>query len=254
MHGEKMEQFLQIIKQEFPDDRVTWQRGVPTFHPEDVEEAAKVFLLANQHKGKLFVTGFGNNIVPVGDQFDGIMAIKSDRMNQLIEISENNLYVEVGAGYPIRELNKNIEAKGLFLPHSDLPYVGSVGGALASGLTLNRENDPRPVPLSRFLIMAKVAAPDGKSINPGSPCFKSVSGLDIVKIFSPSWGQLGMICTATFRVTPISAKEEYVKPSQARLDYDSFAELYKNPGDNQSAIYSLKIKNKFDPNNILPLI
>jgi len=249
-----MEQFLKIIKDHFPDDRLTWQKSVPTFHPEDVNEAAQIFDLANKHKAQLYVTGFGNNIVPVGDKYDKIVAVKSDRMNQFIEISTADYFVEVGAGYPIRELNQHIEKEGFFLPIADLPYVGSVGGALAVGLSMHRSNDPHPVPISKNFIMAKIATPDGKAINPGSACFKSVSGLDIVKIFSPSWGLLGMICTATFRVLPLSARDEYPNLSQDKIDFDSFAELYRNPGDNQSALYSIKIKEKFDPNNVLPLI
>jgi hypothetical protein len=102
--------------------------------------------------------------------------------------------------------------------------------------------------------MGKIAVPGGEVINPGSACFKSVSGLDIVKVFSPSWGQLGMIGTATFRLTPTTARDEYINPTQEAVNYESFTELYRNPGGNQSAIYSIKIKKKFDPNEILPLI
>jgi FAD/FMN-containing dehydrogenase len=249
-----MKGLIDIIKGEFPDDRITWQRGVPTFHPEDIGEAARIFKLANEYNQKLYITGFGNNIVPAGDLFKDIVAVKSDRMNQLIEVAAGDFYVEVGAGYPLRELNKNLEEYSLFLPHADLPYVGSVGGALAVGLTLKRTNDPHPVPINRFFIMGKIAVPEGEVINPGSACFKSVSGLDIVKIFSPSWGQLGMIGTATFRLTPTTARDEYIRPIQEAVKYESFTELYKNPGGNQSAIYSLKIKKKFDSNEILPLI
>jgi glycolate oxidase len=249
-----LKKFAGLVLDQFPDDRVTWQKGVATFHPETAEETAILFKLAAVNNQKLYISGFENNIVPVGEKFNEIMAVKTDRMNQLINVVSEDLYIEVGAGYPLREINKNLEKFELFLPHSDLPYVGSVGGALAVGLSLKRDNDPNPVPLSRFFIMAKIATSDGEVISPGSACFKSVSGLDIVKIFSPSWGLLGMIASATFRVLPISARDEYVNPTQQAIDYNSFAETYRNPGDNQSAIYSIKIKNKFDPSGILPLI
>ncbi len=247
-------EFINRIKENFPDDRITWQVGIPTFHPESAEEAARIFDLAGKHNQKLFIAGFGNNITPVGDKFKDIVAVKSDRMNQLISIVSEDLYVKAGAGYPLRELNKCLEKFGLFLPHGDLPYVGSVGGALAIGLSLTRNDDPHPVPISRFFIKAEIATPDGQIITPGSVCFKSVSGFDIIKIFSPSWGMLGIIATATFRVTPTSARDEYQKLVQQPIEYDKFRKIYIDPGDNQSALYSLKIKNKFDPNGILPLI
>lgn len=247
-----MKQFVNIINSEFPNERLTYQKGVATFHPETVEEAAKLFALANKYDQKLFIAGFGNNIAPVGDKFDQIIVIKSDRLNSLIEIVPQDFYVVVGAGYPLRELNSRLKKNGLFLPHSNLPYVGSVGGALAVGLSAMR--DRHQLPIGRYFIMAEIAMPEGKVVRPGSACFKSVSGFDIVRIFSPSWGLLGMIATATLRVLPLTAGEEYENLLMQPIEYGKFADLYRNPNDNQAAIYSLKIKSKFDPNSILPLI
>ncbi|UCD94931.1 MAG: FAD-binding oxidoreductase [Candidatus Zixiibacteriota bacterium] len=249
MHFEK---FIAAIHEEFPDDRLTYQKGVATFHPESAEESAGLFVLAGKHRQKLFVTGFGNNIVPVGAQFDGVVAVKSDRLNQLTRVVPEDFCVEVGAGYPLKELNQHLKEHGLFLPHADMPYVGSIGGALAIGLSALK--DQHPLPIGRFFVMAQIAVPEGEVIKPGSACFKSVSGFDVVKIFSPSWGILGMIVTATLRVLPLTAAEEYKDMSLMPVEYAKFADLYRHPGENQSALYSLKIKNKFDPANILPLL
>lgn len=247
-----MKRFIDAIRAEFPDDRLTFQKAVPTFHPESVEEAAGLFELAIKYDQKLFIAGFGNNIIPVGEKFDHVLAVKTDRLNKLIKVVPEDYYVEVGGGYPLRELNKHLKEYDLFLPHSNLPYVGSVGGALAVGLSAVR--DKHLLPIGRFFIRAHVAVPEGEVISPGSACFKSVSGLDIIKLFSPSWGLLGMIVTATLRVVPISAADEYRNMIMQPVEYRRFADTYLNPGDNQSALYSLKIKKKFDPKNILPLI
>ncbi len=244
--------FLKIMNNEFDSDRVTFQRSVPTFHPESVEEAARFMGLANAHNQKLFIAGFGNIITPVGDKFRDTVAIKSDRLNSVIQIVPADFYIVVGAGYPLREINLALEKHGLFLPHAGLPYVGSVGGALAAGLSADYHG--HNFPLSKYFIKSDIADPTGNVISPGSACFKSVSGLDIVKIFSPSWGLLGMIVTATFRVLPVTEKPQYEKITMNSIEYEKFADLYKNPGDNNSAIYSIKIKNRFDPKNILPLI
>jgi len=247
-----LEQFIDVIAGEFPEDRLTYQQGIPTFHPESAEEAAALFAFAGKNKQPLFITGFGNNITPVGDAFKDVVAVHSDRMNQLIRITPQDFYVEVGGGYPLRELNIHLKKEGFFLPHAELPYVGSIGGALAVGLTAMRGE--HRLPISRYFIMATIATPDGKVIKPGSACFKSVSGLDIVKIFSPSWGLLGMITSAIFRIQPMTVHEDYRDIWMTEIEYKKFAELYKEPGKNQSAIYSIKVKIKFDPSGILPLI
>ena len=249
MHIDK---FIAAVLGEFPDDRLTYQKGVATFHPESAEESARLFALAGKHGQKLFVTGFGNNIVPVGPEFNEIVAVKSDRLNQLIKIVPEDFYVEVGAGYPLKELNQHLREYGLFLPHGDMPYVGSIGGALAVGLSAYK--DKHPLPIGRYFLMAQIAVPAGEVIQPGSACFKSVSGFDVVKIFSPSWGMLGMIVTAVLRVLPLTVSEEYKDMVLLPIEYEKFAGLYRHPGENQSALYSLKIKNKFDPGNIFPLL
>jgi FAD/FMN-containing dehydrogenase len=247
-----MKRFIEIIRKEFADDRLTFQKSVPTFHPESADEVARLFALANEHSRKLFITGFGNNIVPAGTEFENVIAVKSDRLNKLIQVVPEDFYVVVGVGYPLRELNVHLRREGLFLPHADLPYVGSVGGALAVGLCAIR--DGHKLPISRYFIKGEIAVPEGKVIKPGSACFKSVSGLDIIKIFSPSWGLLGMIVTVTLRVLPVSMEADFHDIIMQPVDYGKFVSLYVSPGENQSAVYSVKIKNKLDPNNILPLV
>ncbi len=243
--------FLDIIRNEFPEDRLTYQKSIPTFHPETADEAGLLFQRANDFGQKIYITGFGNIIEPDGKEFEDTLVVKSDRLNQLIETKPGDYYVVVGAGYPLNELNSALVKDSFFLPHANLPYVGSVGGALAVGLSADYSGVN--LPLSKYFIAAEIVDPTGKIINAGSVCFKSVSGLDIVRIYSPSWGILGMIISATFRVMPISELPEYENIKMHSIEHDKFVATYNNPGENNSALYSIKIKEKFDPNGILPI-
>lgn len=126
------ENFISIIKSEFPGDRITYQKAVPTFHPESAEEAARLFKLANQYGQKMYITGFGNNIDPVGEPFVNMVSIRTDRLNTILEIASRDFYITTGSGYPLQEINLHLERIKLYLPHSSLPYVGSVGGAIAT--------------------------------------------------------------------------------------------------------------------------
>ncbi|MCP4702987.1 MAG: FAD-binding oxidoreductase [candidate division Zixibacteria bacterium] len=246
-----LDNFLDIVRNDFPEDRLTYQKSVPTFHPETAAEAGKLFEKANKAGQKLYINGFGNIIEPDKKQFENILVVKSDRFNRLIKTVAGDYYIEVGAGYPLNELNSALEKDKFFLPHANLPYVGSIGGALAIGLSADYSGVN--LPISKYFIGAEIVDPQGNVINPGSVCFKSVSGLDIVRIFSPSWGILGMLISATFRVMPTSELPEYQDMKMHSIDHDKFVSTYNNPGDNNSALYSIKIKEKFDPNGILPL-
>ncbi|MBN2227289.1 MAG: FAD-binding oxidoreductase [candidate division Zixibacteria bacterium] len=244
--------FTDRIVERFPEGRLTFQKALPTFHPESIDDAAAVFALADEYDYKLFISGFGNTIDPDGDKFRDMLIVRTDRLNQLVHLVPEDFYVVVGAGYPLQELNRHLKKHGLFLPHADLPYVGSVGGAIASGLTADYKG--HDLPISRYFIKAEIVMPDGSVIQSGSACFKSVSGLDIVKIFSPSWGQLGLIVNACLRVLPISIADDYRGLKMHGLEYARFVSTFTDPGDNVSAQYSLKIKEKFDPSGRLPLI
>ncbi len=245
-------QFLKILASEFPEDRLTWQKNVPTFHPENAEDAAKLLKLANTNKQRIFITGFGNNIDPIGEPFESMLSIRTDRLNDLIELNAPDFYVKVGSGYPLRELNEHLKAAQLFLPHSRLPYVGSVGGSIA--VNLNAELHGHDLPLRRYFIQAEIVTPQGDIIKPGSICFKSVSGYDIVKLFAGSWGLLGLIVSAAFRVLPISAEHEYATLRQKEVDSNKLLDSLKDSNSATDAVYSRKVKAKFDPAGVLPIV
>lgn len=248
----RLRELLSAIESEFPDDRLTFQKSVPTFHPENADEAARLIRLARKHGIRLFITGFGNNIDPIGEPFTGMVSIRTDRLNMLGQVAPEDFYVVVGGGYPLRELNLNLVDYRLYIPHSDLPYVGSVGGAVAVGLTATLYG--HALPIKKYVIKAEIVTPTGDIIRPGSVCFKSVSGYDIVKVFSPSWGLLGLLVSVTFRVMPDTARPEYASMVQNAINRRPFLTGLEDTNSHVDAVYSRKIREKFDPDGILPIV
>ncbi len=248
----KREDFIRLIESEFENDRLTYQKSIATFHPETAEEVSQFIKLANKNFQKLFITGYGNNVDPIGETFQSMISIRTDRLNDILELSPDNFFVRVGSGYPLRELNKELKQKELFLPHSNLPYVGSVGGALAVGLSA--EYHQQDFPLKKYFIECTMVTPEGDIIRPGSVCFKSVSGYDITRIFSGSWGLLGLIVSATFRVMPETAENEFLSMKQKEINRDNFLAGLSESNQEADAIYSRKIKDKFDPLGIFPIV
>ena len=248
----QLDQFISIIQSEFPEDRLTWQKNVPTFHPENAEDAAALIVLANKHAQRLFITGFGNNIDPQGEPFVNMISIRTDRLNKLHELNAPNFYVKVGAGYPLRELKDDLKAEDLFMPHTRLPYVGSIGGSVA--VNLSADHAGHDLPLRRYFIQAEIVTPQGEIIKPGSACFKSVSGYDIVKIFAGSWGLLGLIVSATFRVFPSTAEVEYRDIKMKEVDRSGLIRVLDESNGETDAVYNRKVKAKFDPKKVLPIV
>ena len=247
-----LQEFIKIINAEFPADRLTYQKAIATFHPENAEEAAALVRLANSHRARLFITGFGNNVDPIDEPFVNMVTIRTDRLNRLIRIAPDDLYIEVGAGYPMRELNRVLAADHLFLPLADLAYVGSVGGAVATNVTARLNG--HDLSMKKYVVKAEIVTPEGEVITPGSVCFKSVSGYDIVKIFSPSWGLLGLVVRVFLRVLPDTARHEYDAMKLQAQDRTLFLAGLDNDNSEPDAMYSRKIKAKFDPNTVFPIV
>ena len=248
----KLDEFIEVLGAEFPEDRLTWQKRLATFHPESAEEAARFVKLAAGARQPLYITGFGNNIDPIGEPFAGMVVVRTDRLNSLLDVSEQDLYVRVGAGYPLREINLKLSGRNLYMPHSALPYVGSAAGAVAVNLTA--ELSGHDVPIKKYFLQAEVVTPEGEIITPGSVCFKSVSGYDIVKVYAQSWGLLGLMMSVTFRVMPVTAAEEFRTMAMKPVDRTHFLAGLDESSSETDVIYSRKIKAKFDPHGILPIV
>lgn len=237
------------IRETYPDG-LTWQKAIPTFHPESDGQAADIFRLAGNYDQKLYISGYDNNINPVGDRFADLLVVKSDRLNAIIAVAAQDFYVTVGAGYPLIELNHVLDRHNLFFPFGDTEYPGSCGGALASGLTGSDGN--HTVPLSRYLLSVTAVLPDGTVVKPGAVTFKSVSGYDISRIFFNSWGTLGMVIEMSFRVLPQSKRGETPRLTLFRPDREAF--VNEMHGESPLAVICRKIKAEYDPHDLLPIL
>jgi hypothetical protein len=110
------------------------------------------------------------------------------------------------------------------------------------------------LPIKKYLIQAEIVTPEGEIITPGSVCFKSVSGYDIVKIFAPSWGLLGLVVSVAFRVMPLTAADEFASMRMHEVSRKHFLDGLDESNEETDAVYSRKIKAKFDPRSILPIV
>ncbi len=121
----------------------------------------------------------------------------------IIDHVPEDLTATVGAGTTLAALREALAAHGQFLP-LDAPHVargatvGGVIGANSSGFGRYRYGSVRDL-----LLGLRAALPDGTLARAGGRVVKNVAGYDLNKLFTGSFGTLGVVVEATFKILPI---------------------------------------------------
>ena len=131
----------------------------------------------------------------------GDLIADTRRLNRIVEHVPAGLTVTVQAGVRLPDLARVIEAAGQFL--AILPprraWIGTVGGLIATnaaGWSRYRYGTPR----DRLTGITAVRA-DGTIVRSAETA--DVAGQDLVTWFAGSYGSLGLITEATFRLEPL---------------------------------------------------
>ena len=118
-----------------------------------------------------------------------------------IDHNAGDLVVEVGAGTPLTELQATLATAGQRLSYDPVRLGGTVGGALATGVS-----GPRRLlsgALRDLVIGMTVVRADGTTARSGGRVVKNVAGYDLAKLHTGGYGTLGVISSAAFRLHPV---------------------------------------------------
>jgi glycolate dehydrogenase FAD-binding subunit len=127
----------------------------------------------------------------------------TNALDEVVEHNRGDLTAVLQAGVPLRALDEMLGAAGQMLaldPPLGAGDAATVGGAVAAG-------DSGPLRhrygAARDLVLGlTVALSDGSLARAGSKVIKNVAGYDLAKLFSGSFGTLGLITEVTVRLHP----------------------------------------------------
>ncbi|MFF3438905.1 FAD-binding oxidoreductase [Streptosporangium sp. NPDC002721] len=125
-----------------------------------------------------------------------------------VEHSSGDLVARVGAGLPLDVLGATLARSRQELALDTPPGAGTVGGTLATAVAGPRRF--RYGTARDLLIGVTVVLADGTTATSGGNVVKNVAGYDLGKLFTGSYGTLGVITEAVFRLHPLPADRRWV--------------------------------------------
>ena len=139
--------------------------------------------------------GWGNSVAPQ-------LKLSTTKLTGVREHSWQDLTATVGAGTPWAEMQAQLARHGQRVALDPLfAERATVGGVLStndSGLLRMRYGSLRDLVLGMTIVLA-----DGTIARTGGKVVKNVAGYDLPKLLTGSFGTLGIITEATFRLHPL---------------------------------------------------
>jgi FAD/FMN-containing dehydrogenase len=192
------------IKDDLVSPPTRLQSPPPT--PDSIEELSEIVKRAAAER--LTITPAGGRTLLNRDPATNLI-VDMSRFNKIIEHEPADLIAIAQAGVPLTTFNQKLSESGQWLP-LDPPDNGhaTLGGVVATGLGGPQQfgyGRPRGSVIGMTVVLA-----DGSIIKAGGRVVKNVAGYDLCKLFTGSYGTLGIIAELIFKLRPRPAREATV--------------------------------------------
>ncbi len=186
--------------------------------PVDTEQVSRIMSLAYEEAIPVTPRGAGTGLSGGSIPVRGGIVVSTELLNRPAQIHREDLYAIVQPGVVIEEIQRQLEAKGLFYPIDPASQAAcTIGGNVAECAS-----GPRGLKYGttrNYVLGLEVVNPDGRVIRVGARTVKSVAGYDIARLMVGSEGTLGFITSVTLKVLPL--------PPARRLLAATFDEVTK---------------------------
>lgn len=137
----------------------------------------------------------------------------------IVAHAADDLTVTVRAGTPLSELAAELAAVGQECPIEPVGGLGStVGGRIATALA-----GPRQLGAGRvrdWLLRARFVTGDGRQATAGGVTVKDVTGYDLCRLVTGSWGTIAVLTELTLKLRPIPRHRAWYVTEAPRHDLD----------------------------------
>ncbi|MDD3463732.1 MAG: FAD-linked oxidase C-terminal domain-containing protein, partial [Sulfurospirillaceae bacterium] len=188
-----------LIAYSYDATREKYQPDAVVF-PRNEQEVSKILKYCNENR--IIITprgagsGFTGGALPAKG---GIILALEKHMNKILEIDMENMVAVVQPGVINMDLQRAVEAKGLFYPPDPASQeYSTLGGNVsenAGGMRAAKYGITKD-----FVMALKVVIPNGEIIRAGKRTIKDVAGYNIAGIIIASEGTLGVVTEITLKL------------------------------------------------------
>lgn len=219
-----------------PSDHVDGVAPAVVVEPTTVDEVSATLKWASTSGLSVVLRGSGSKDGwgrPPG-QID--VLLRTGRMNRVLAHEGSDLTATVEAGARLADVNRDLARHAQYLPldpsHRDRATIGGVLATNETGPLRHRFGAPRDLLIGMTIVMA-----DGSASSSGGRVVKNVAGYDIARLMTGSHGDLAVIVSATFKLSPLPPVTRTVRVRMARAsDVVAFADLLRHHQNEPEAL------------------
>ena len=196
----------------------TWYESRPAavVLPADTDEIAQIHRIAYEQRLALTPRAMGSGLSGGAIPLRGAIVLNIMRLNRVLEIDEVNHVAVVQPGVITAELQRQVEARGLFYP----PDPSSLRQSAIGGNIAENAGGARCLKYgvtSDYVQALEIVLPAGEVIRTGGKMVKNVTGYNLRQLYTGAEGTLGTITEVTLRLL--------VKPKFSRTALATFADI-----------------------------
>lgn len=168
--------------------------------PADVEQAVAVLQRATDERRKVLVWGGGTH-QGMGGRVHPDLILSTAGLDRVLAWEPEDLTVVVEAGRKVSDLEQMLAERGQTAALPEGPDGATVGGVVAAGVSGYRR--ARYGPTRDRVLEVTLVTGDGREVRAGGRVVKNVTGYDLPRLATGSFGRLGLITSVCLKLWPL---------------------------------------------------